>query len=163
MRVVARVTGVVAIMVLGWLFWLPASLGGYMTYAVVSGQSMQPTYYTGDFVVARAQPSYEVGDVVAFRTEDEDVIHRIVGGDSESGYITQGDNNAELDRWVPTAEEIRGKSVLRLPGVGPSVLVLNELVTTSPFLQVLAGMLVLAAALREFWKSRLRTSGHVAA
>lgn len=162
MRAVARIAGVFAVAVLSWLFWLPASLGGYMTYAVVSGESMQPTYYTGDFVVARAAPSYEVGDVVVFPTEDEDVIHRIVAGDVNSGFITQGDNNPTVDRWTPTADEIRGKSVIRVPGAGYAAMFIRELVITYPFLHALIAAIGFMAALREYSKSRTRQYGHAA-
>ena len=59
---------------------------------------MQPTLYEGDLAVVRQQSSYEEGDIVAFRVpEGEDgegaiIIHRIVGGDAENGFILQGDN-----------------------------------------------------------------------
>lgn len=159
MRVVVKIAGAVAISVLGWLFWLPAALGGYMTYAVVFGQSMQPTYYAGDFVVARAQPSYDVGDVVVFRAAGEDVIHRIISSDGSSGYLTQGDNNPGPDRWMLTSEQIRGKSLLRLPGVGQSVLFVRELVVAFPFVYLLPGLVVLGMVLRGSWRSRTHSFG----
>ena len=101
-----------------WLLW-PSSLGGCTTVTIVSGQSMEPTYYTGDLVVSRCGP-VEIGDVIVYTPPDVGgarVIHRIVGG-TEEGWIVQGDNNSFLDPWQPTEEHILGSSVLHLPHVG---------------------------------------------
>ncbi len=53
---------------------------------------MEPTFVTGDFVIARSASEYRVGDIVVFQTESADVIHRIVGGNAEDGFATRGDN-----------------------------------------------------------------------
>ena len=105
-------------LVLGWLLW-PSSLGGCTTLTIVSGESMEPTYYTGDLVVSRCGP-VEIGDVIVYSPPDVGgarVIHRIVDGDA-SGWIVQGDNNDFLDPWKPTEENILGSAVLHLPQVG---------------------------------------------
>jgi len=102
----------------GVLLW-PSSLGGCTTLTIVSGHSMEPTYYTGDLVISRCGP-VEVGDVVVYSPpgiEGARVIHRIVDG-SADGWIIQGDNNSFLDPWTPTAENIYGKALVHVDGVG---------------------------------------------
>lgn len=109
---------IVAALAVGWFLW-PSSLGGCTTLTIVSGQSMEPTYRTGDLVVARCGP-VEVGDVIVYSPPNVGgarVIHRIVDGDAD-GWVVQGDNNDFLDPWQPTAEHIHGSAVLHLPHVG---------------------------------------------
>ena len=63
---------------LGWLLlvaaaaaWVlvlrPTSLGGPATYIVIRGDSMDPTYATGDLVILEQADSYGPGDIVAYR------------------------------------------------------------------------------------------------
>ncbi len=109
----------VCALLLGWFLW-PSSLGGCTTLTIVSGHSMEPTFYTGDLVLSRCG-EYGVGDVVVYSPPDVGdarIIHRIIDGDAESGWVIQGDNNDFVDPWQPTDERILGKSVLHLPKVG---------------------------------------------
>ena len=61
----------------------------FFGFAVVSGDSMQPTYEEGDLLIfSRTSGHYEQGDVVLIRTEDgQEVIKRIVAVPGESLYI----------------------------------------------------------------------------
>lgn len=105
--------------VAGWFLW-PSSLGGCTTLTIVSGHSMEPTYYTGDLVVSRCGP-VEVGDVIVYNPPDVGgarVIHRIVDGDAEDGWIVQGDNNDFLDPWRPSGDQVLGSAVLHVPQLG---------------------------------------------
>jgi len=120
-RLLGLVTSLVWILgalTVGWFLW-PSSLGGCTTLTIVSGHSMEPTYYTGDLVVSRCGP-VEIGDVIVYNPPNVGgarVIHRIIDGDA-SGWIVQGDNNDFLDPWKPTEENILGSAVLHLPQVG---------------------------------------------
>ncbi|MCV2395066.1 signal peptidase I [Actinotalea sp. M2MS4P-6] len=137
----------VTALVVGWFLW-PTSLGGCTTLTIVSGHSMEPTYYTGDLVVARCG-GYQVGDIVVYNPPDVGearVIHRIVGGDAAEGWVIQGDNNDFLDPWQPTDERILGRAVLHLPKVG-----LVGTVLVSPITWV--SLLLVAAAL-VIWPSK---------
>lgn len=137
---------VVAALVAGWFLW-PSSLGGCTTLTIVSGHSMEPTYYTGDLVVSRCG-EYGVGDVVVYnppKVGNARVIHRIIGGTSD-GWIIQGDNNSFVDPWKPSDERIFGKAVLHLPKVG-----LVGSVLVSPMTWV--SLLLVAGAL-IIWPSR---------
>lgn len=135
------VLAVVAI-TLGWLLW-PSSLGGCTTLTIVSGESMEPTYYTGDLVVSRCGP-VEVGDVMVYQPADfggARIIHRVTGGDAD-GWRLQGDNNAWVDPFEPTGDEVLGTAVLHLPHVGKVASVLLSPLTWVSVLVVAGAFLV---------------------
>jgi signal peptidase len=109
--------GIVFLLIVAW----PQSLHGTVAYVEVSGHSMDPTYHTGDVVAARRGTTYHRGQIVAYRIRNGDVgagvlvIHRIVGGDARSGYITRGDNRTVVDPWRPTPRDIVGAAWVVLP------------------------------------------------
>ena len=112
----------VAALLAGWAVYLrPQALGGRATYVVVSGRSMLPRYHTGDLVLVRRQSTYRVGDVIAYHVPKGDpmagaqVIHRIIGGNAWQGFVVQGDNRTAPDVWHPTAKDVVGAKVLRIP------------------------------------------------
>lgn len=111
---------IVAVLLLCW----PQRLGGSLAFVEVSGNSMLPTYRSGDLLVTRAQAEYHVGDVVVYVVPSgdvgagTDVVHRIVGGDGRSGFRTRGDNNAYPDPWRPRATEVVGRVLLHVDGAG---------------------------------------------
>ncbi|GEA88171.1 signal peptidase I [Cellulomonas cellasea] len=128
---------------LAWLVW-PSTLGGCTTVTIVSGHSMEPTYVTGDLVVSRCGEP-RVGDVVVYRPAGENggrVIHRVVGGDAESGWRMQGDNNDFTDPWSPRGEEVQGIARVHVPHAGTVAAVLLSPLTWASVL-VLGGALLL--------------------
>ncbi|WP_456846971.1 signal peptidase I [Cellulomonas sp. P5_C6] len=142
-RVLRRAPGLLGYavaLVAAILLW-PTSLGGCTTLTIVSGHSMEPTYYTGDLVVARCgEPA--VGDVVVYQPADlggARIIHRIVGGDA-GGWVMQGDNNSWEDPFTPSGDEVLGVAQLHLPKVG-----LAAALMTSPLLWL--SLLVIALAI----------------
>ena len=116
--------GLLAIILAWVLFLRPVSLGGPAGYVAVSGRSMQPTLEAGDLVVTRRQGGYAIGDIVAFRVPEREpgaggrVIHRIVGGSAEEGFVVQGDNKDAPDPWTPTEDDILGKMWFSVPYAG---------------------------------------------
>lgn len=108
--------GLVATIVLVVLF-APTTVGGATSYVIVSGSSMEPTLDEGDLVVVR-QGQYEVGDIVAFQTGNGLVIHRIVDGSAEGGFVMQGDNKTGPDTWSPLPDEIVGEYFAKVPLAG---------------------------------------------
>lgn len=127
MRRVGRVGALMLIagLAVAWSIWLrPVALGGQASWLIVRGDSMEPTYVTGDLVIVRAEPSYLPGDIVAYRVPDGElgagrvVIHRIIGGDAGAGYRLQGDNNDGVDPWTPADGDVVGRAWLRVPVVG---------------------------------------------
>jgi signal peptidase len=110
-----------------WNLYRPQFVGGPAGYARVSGESMESTLVDGDLVITREHDSYHVGEVIAYRIPEGNrlagvgVIHRIVGGSADAGYITQGDNRDTTDPWRPTAREVIGSVALRIPLAGSLV------------------------------------------
>jgi signal peptidase len=95
----------------------PTTVGGPTSYVIVSGSSMSPTLAEGDLVVVR-RGHYEVGDIVAFQTGNGLVIHRIVDGSAEEGFVMQGDNKAGPDTWTPLPDDIVGEYFAHVPQAG---------------------------------------------
>ncbi len=110
---------VIAFVVLAW----PVQLGGRTGLVVVSGHSMDGTYRTGDLLVTWRHPTYEVGDVAVYRIPGTGaghglrVVHRIIGR-ADGGFLMQGDNRTTPDQWHPTASDVVGRPLLRLPAGG---------------------------------------------
>lgn len=103
---------------LAWLTAGPSQLGGPVSYAIVSGSSMEPNLHRGDLVVVRAARAYDAGDVVAYRTDNgATVLHRVIGR-AGAGYLVQGDNNSWVDPYQPTEDNIVGRLRWRIPTVG---------------------------------------------
>ncbi|HEX9505109.1 MAG TPA: hypothetical protein VGA62_03790, partial [Acidimicrobiia bacterium] len=71
----------------------------------------------------RAESGYHVGEVIAYRVPPggvgagATVIHRIVGGDARTGFVTRGDHNHYDDPWRPRNAQIVGARWARIPGV----------------------------------------------
>lgn len=138
----------VGLVVLAWFAGLrPAALGGPASYILVSGTSMEPTLYAGSLVVAERQASYEIGQVVAYRIPEEpgkglNVIHRIVGGNADDGFILRGDNVAASDLWRPKASDILGTPQIVLPGAEPTIQLLRSPILVASVAAGLATFLV---------------------
>lgn len=89
---------------------------GYSTAVVVSG-SMSGSIEVNDMVVIRRSDSYQTGDVISFESGSNLVTHRIVERTAE-GFITKGDANNTPDREPVIMDQIVGKVVLVIPGIG---------------------------------------------
>jgi signal peptidase len=125
----------------------PQALGGPALFVVLRGDSMQPTYDTGDLLLLRPAASYAVGDVAAYRVPAGElgaghlVVHRIVGGDAGAGFVLQGDNNSAPDPWAPKVNDIAGTPWLVVPFAGRVIVWLQQ--------PVVAG--AMAASLMVTW------------
>jgi signal peptidase len=117
----------VIIFIIGWFMFLrPVTMGGPANYIIIAGNSMEPTYHTGDFVFTLKRASYDIGDIVSFRVKDSIVIHRITGGNATEGFTIQGDNKAYPDSWHPTGDQILGSALLYIPNFGEYLLYLRN-------------------------------------
>mgnify|MGYP005856176843 CR=1 FL=1 len=137
-----------------WLLWLrPLALGGPASYIIVSGTSMEPTLHDGDLALLHAKPDYMTDDIIAFGSSSGIVIHRIVGGSAEEGYVVQGDNKNAPDPWQPKPDQILGKLWLHIPGAGRVVSYLRQ---PAPFATLVGGIALLAllggAKTRRRWR-----------
>lgn len=112
--------GIAAILFIIW----PQSLGGSVAYIKVQGHSMDGTYKSGDLIVVRRHSHYAVGDIITYRIPKGDfgagaqVIHRIIGGNGTTGFVTKGDNRKSADDWHPRNSDVIGESWVRVPGAG---------------------------------------------
>ena len=103
------------------LIWLNVGMFGVVP-SVVLGQSMEPSYHTGDLVYVEQVTAEDlsVGDVVKFTVGNEPVVHRIIeiAGEGESPvFVTQGDNNNTADAPI-VAAQIDGRVAFSVPKIG---------------------------------------------
>jgi signal peptidase len=150
----------VIVAAVGWFIALrPQVLGGPAAYILVSGESMQPTIHPGSLVILFRRPHYAVGDVVAYRVPPGDpgaglnIIHRIVGGSAEAGFVVRGDNAPNSDLWRPKPGDIIGSAQLVIPGAVPVVLVARSPIVAASVAAGLAAYLALG-----FWAEDRRRS-----
>lgn len=153
----AAVLGVGVLLAVVWFLLLrPQALGGPAAYITVAGVSMEPTLHAGDLVIMTRAEAYEAGDVVAYRVPQGDaaagrhVIHRVIGGGANGGYLLQGDNTPAPDRWRPTEDDMIGRQLVAVPRLG-SVLM---------FLKQPAAIAGVAAALAVFALPHWSTTGN---
>jgi signal peptidase I len=154
----------IAIAILVVLFWAqylrPQSLGGNAGYVLVSGQSMEPRYHTGDLVLVLKRTSYHPGQLIAYRVPKGDamagaqVIHRIVGGDAKHGFVVRGDNRSAPDVWRPKQGDIIGSKALRIP----NAIVVLQFLRAPLFLAILAAAFVFVHVLARGGSPKERTA-----
>lgn len=89
-----------------------------LTLGIVGGTSMEPTLSTGDLVVAARWGEVTIGDVVVVESAGGFVVHRVVDGGEQTGWVTQGDANDFRDRFPVDPDAVLGEPVLVVPGVG---------------------------------------------
>ncbi len=122
--------------------------------------SMEPVLTRGDLVVVWPTGddyNYKLGQVVVFQSQEHGIhdwtMHRIVGGDSETGFITRGDANNYKDQanlfppikpeWIAGVAPSLGNYVLKVPLVGYAVLFFSENMKNPFLLSVLLLLLAL--------------------
>ncbi len=106
----------------GWMLLAPTQLGGWVTYVIVDGNSMEPGFHRGDLLLVRTESGYGVGDAVAYQNKElgKFVFHRIVGTESDR-FILKGDNNSWLDSYYPNQDEVVGKLWIHIPKLGRAI------------------------------------------
>lgn len=135
-------------------FWMivlrPQALGGGAMYIVVRGDSMEPTYRTGDLVFIESAPDYAAGDIVAYRVpsgeigEGHVIVHRIVSGDASAGFVVRGDNNNAPDPWSPRIGDVAGKAWFMVPGLGSLIALVHQPVIAGGLAAAIMVSLILA-------------------
>jgi len=98
---------------------------------IVSGSSMLPDARTGDVVLVWPSATYRLGDAVVFEVPDGQagagarVYHRIID-ERDDGFVLQGDNNPFPDPWRVGVDDIVGREIIRVPGLGRAVRLLAQ-------------------------------------
>ncbi|GAB3410531.1 hypothetical protein GCM10027435_01230 [Haloparvum alkalitolerans] len=113
-----RTVGILLLAALVGLLLAPP--GAPVGVSFVESDSMEPEMNVGDGIVLLPSGDVAPGDVVTFRSDhrDEYVTHRVVG-ETEAGYVTQGDNNDVTDQQAghpPVSRDAIVASVLTLGG-----------------------------------------------
>lgn len=89
---------------------------GWSTAVVLSG-SMADAINVDDYIIIHEQKQYDIEDIISFEQEGMLITHRIVGK-TQDGFVTKGDANDTEDNHPVKEEEIVGKVVMVIPGVG---------------------------------------------
>lgn len=112
-----------AVAVLLALLLVGVRLIGFQIFTVQT-PSMEPKYSVGSVIYVKnvAPDDLQIGDVITFRTQGGNVVtHRIVevfGSGSGRSFRTQGDANNVADGGSVSAENVIGKVVFSIPGLG---------------------------------------------
>lgn len=99
---------------------------GIISAKVVLTESMKPVINPGDIVlVAPLRDKIpQVGDIVTYTGKRVDgtpvaqFTHRIVGGNTDEGFIMKGDNNKDADVQQPKLDDIEGIVIFIIPLIG---------------------------------------------
>lgn len=95
-----------------------ATILGFKAY-VITTESMSPNVNKGDIIIIKDNATLKVGDIITFKRNltGETITHRI-SRITEEGYITKGDSNEEEDPSIVTKDEVQGKMILKINGLG---------------------------------------------
>jgi signal peptidase I len=127
-----------------WIAFAPAKLGGQVSYVMINGISMEPNYHTGDLALVRRQAEYRVGDIVTYHDArlNANIIHRIIDVKGDN-FILKGDNNAWIDLYEPTFDEILGKLWIYLPRFGTAILWIKQPINMALAVGLLGGVFIM--------------------
>ncbi len=119
--------GLLAALVIPIIGIFAASYAGYIPQIkplVVLSGSMEPAIKTGSVVFIQKSQDYNQGDIIAFSQGGKNLVtHRLVsvhlqGVPKEAVFQTKGDANEESDRTQVQKDQIAGKVILYIPGIG---------------------------------------------
>ena len=112
---------------------------GYSVMVVKTG-SMYPEIKPGDLIIIKTQKQYKTNEIITFEDGNSFTTHRIVEV-VEDGFTTKGDANNAPDKAVVKIENIEGKVVGKVGGVGNIAKFLSS--TYGIICIVFAGVIVL--------------------
>ena len=146
-------------LVLLWVAFAPARLGGQVAYVIVNGISMEPGYHLGDLTIMRKANSYKIGDIVTYRDADMQayVIHRIIRVEQDH-YVLQGNNNSWIDAYRPTNEEIIGKLWIYIPKLGKIFKWLRSPLNMALTMGLLGGLLMASMRIKPSARRKSKNS-----
>jgi signal peptidase I len=155
---VAVANGIFLLVVgLAWFYLAPAQIGGFTSYVVTHGVSMEPRFHTGDLGLVRPAGEYEVGDIVAYHSSllHTVVLHRIVAI-HDGRYTFKGDNNHFQDPEHPTRSQLVGKLWIHLPRAGAVLKALHAPVVDAVIFGLLGMFLLSGLGEKERRRRRRR-------
>ncbi len=124
MKIVKKIINVLTTLIIGvGALLLILYLFGIVPYVTLSG-SMEPTVKTGSlcFINKKAKiENIKEKDIIAFKLKDGTLVtHRAIKI-TNSGFITKGDNNDDVDGNKVTKDNFIGKNLFSIPGIGYAV------------------------------------------
>ncbi|MBN1940592.1 MAG: signal peptidase I [Candidatus Diapherotrites archaeon] len=110
---------VLVLFVIFFLFYFALILlaGTPKFLATIESNSMRPALERGDLLLLAKTNDYGVGDVIIFLKNGNVIVHRIIEVRG-SAFVTKGDANGYVDRWLVGESEIIGEMVFMLPELG---------------------------------------------
>lgn len=123
-RWVGRGLSAVTIIMLIALLW-PMRFGGWSSFIVVRGESMEPAYHLGDLLYVRSTSDYAPGDIAVYRNPKGApgagtlVVHRILARNDDGTFQFKGDNRDLPDDLHVRPSDLVGQPVRNL-GAGPT-------------------------------------------
>lgn len=128
------------ICILGIVF-IGLFLYGIQPYVVESG-SMEPVIQTGSVSFINKRIDYndvKIGDIIAFKIDTGAfATHRVVEM-SESGIVTKGDANRNVDSVITTKDNYVGKNIFTVSKIG---WIIKKVQTTSG--KIILGTIIIA-------------------
>ena len=121
MKIVKKIINILTTIIIcvGGLFLILYILG-IVPYVVLSG-SMEPSIETGSVCFINKHAKFEdikENDVIAFKMKDGTLVtHRAIEI-NDSGIVTKGDNNKDVDNNIVTKGNFVGKNLFWIPKVG---------------------------------------------
>jgi signal peptidase len=88
-------------------------LNNYLYFAVITSDSMSPTFSRGDMVLMTKFSDVEEGDIIMFPAPDMQfpVVHRVHGVEGPN-ITTKGDFNPTEDSWSINESEVMSEAVM---------------------------------------------------
>lgn len=130
------------------------SILGYKFFIVLTG-SMSPNINVGDLIIVKESSAdgIEVGDVITYSVGNDNVVtHRVkeVINNNQIQFITQGDANNVEDMHPVSHENLVGKVVYQLVGMGSKIQFIQENIL------IVVGLLMAMMISSYFFVSQLK-------
>ena len=98
---------------------------GIYMFNIVS-ESMEPILEKNDVVIVQKTEISELknGDIITFKQEERTISHRIIQITKEKDKIkfkTKGDNNEIADKELVNQDQVYGKVLLKINGIGKAI------------------------------------------
>ena len=103
-RIYVGLAATVAFFAIGWWLLGPSQLGGPTSYAVLSGNSMEPAYRDGTVILISPAASIRRGDRVVVRTRDGEVMVKELKRRTAKTIELRSVNVEHQDRSLPVRD-----------------------------------------------------------
>ncbi len=141
-----------------------------MLFSSVRSNSMYPLFQRSDMILIKSLSSNDavsIGDIVVFKTEEGSlsnkgwIVHRIVDGNEETGYITKGDANDYIDQasggtppikreWIVSKVLTFGDAPIKIPLIGYLPLWMEKFQANPYAMPIIAVVLAAIVGVSEF-------------